>query len=173
MSEHQPRLTHLGDAGRARMVDVGAKPVSQRRATASALLRVSPRTAELLAEGRLPKGDAVAVARIAGILAAKRTSELIPLCHAVALASLEIEVDVDVEGGTATVVATAHAADRTGVEMEALVAATMATLTLYDMVKAVERGAVVERLRLEEKTGGTRGDWRRRAEGDEVAEGDG
>ncbi|HEY8340543.1 MAG TPA: cyclic pyranopterin monophosphate synthase MoaC [Egibacteraceae bacterium] len=156
-----PELTHLDEAGRARMVDVGDKPVSRRRAVARARLRLSPATAALLAEGRLPKGDALPVARIAGIQAAKRTPELIHLCHLVALASVAVDVDVDVDAGLATVTATVAAADRTGVEMEALVAASTAALTLYDMVKAVERGAVVERVELVEKTGGVRGHWRR------------
>jgi cyclic pyranopterin phosphate synthase len=154
-------LTHLDDEGRARMVDVSDKAVTDRRAVATGVLRMSSATAALLAEGRLPKGDALAVARIAGIQAAKRTPELIPLCHAVALSSVEVDVAVDAGAGTATVTAAARAADRTGVEMEALVAASVAALTLYDMVKAVERGAVIEQVALVEKTGGVRGDWRR------------
>jgi cyclic pyranopterin phosphate synthase len=158
----RPGLTHLDADGAARMVDVGGKAISRRRAVASAVVRMAPETAALLADGRLPKGDALPVARIAGIQAAKRTPELIPLCHHVALASVDIDVAVDVERGAATVTATVSAADRTGVEMEALVAASTAALTLYDMVKAVERGVVVERVQLEEKTGGVRGDWRRR-----------
>ncbi len=157
------QLTHLDEAGRARMVDVGDKDVTLRRATARAVLRMTPATARRLVEGRLPKGEAMAVARLAGIMAAKRTPELIPLCHSVALASVEIAVEVDIEGGLATVIAQVRAADRTGVEMEALVAASVATLTLYDMVKAVERGAVVERVELLHKSGGARGDWQRQA----------
>jgi len=155
------QLTHLDEAGRARMVDVGDKDVTLRRAAARAVLRMAPATAKRLVEGRLPKGEALAVARLAGIMAAKRTPELIPLCHTVALASVEIEVEVGIEGGLATVVAQVRAADRTGVEMEALVAASVATLTLYDMVKAVERGALVERVELLHKSGGVRGDWQR------------
>ncbi|MBA2577623.1 MAG: cyclic pyranopterin monophosphate synthase MoaC [Euzebyaceae bacterium] len=146
------------------MVDVGDKGVTRREAVARARLRLSPAAAAALAEGRLPKGDALPVARIAGILAAKRTPELIPLCHTVAIASVGVEVDVDVDAGCATVTATVAAADRTGVEMEALVAASTAALTLYDMVKAVERGAFVERVELVSKTGGVRGDWRRAGE---------
>ncbi|MDQ3528474.1 MAG: cyclic pyranopterin monophosphate synthase MoaC [Actinomycetota bacterium] len=145
------------------MVDVGDKDVTLRRATARAVLRMTPATARRLVEGRLPKGEAMAVARLAGIMAAKRTPELIPLCHSVALASVEIAVEVDIEGGLATVISQVRAADRTGVEMEALVAASVATLTLYDMVKAVERGAVVERVELLHKSGGARGDWQRQA----------
>jgi len=157
-------LTHLDAQGNARMVDVGDKGVTRREAVARARLRLSPAAAAALAEGRLPKGDALPVARIAGILAAKRTPELIPLCHTVAIASVGVEVDVDVDAGCATVTATVAAADRTGVEMEALVAASIAALTLYDMVKAVERGAFVERVELVSKTGGVRGDWRRAGE---------
>jgi cyclic pyranopterin monophosphate synthase len=155
------RLTHLDDAGHARMVDVGAKPVTQRTATAAARVRMSPATAAALAEGKLPKGDALPLARIAGISAAKRTADLLPLCHPVALSSVEVEVEVEPEAGLAHVKAVAHAADRTGVEMEALVAVTTAALNLYDMVKALERGVTIERIELVEKTGGTRGDWRR------------
>jgi cyclic pyranopterin phosphate synthase len=122
---------------------------------------MSPATATALVEGRLPKGDALPVVRIAGITAAKRTPDLIPLCHVVALSSVEVEVEVKPERGEVHITATARASDRTGVEMEALVAASTAALTLYDMVKAVERGVVIERVELLEKTGGTRGDWRR------------
>lgn len=143
------------------MVDVGEKAVTQRRAVAAARVRMRPETAAQVGEGRLPKGDALAVARLAGIMAAKRTSDLIPLCHQVALAAVEVDVEVDAAEGLVVVEATAHAADRTGVEMEALVAASTAALALYDMVKGVERGVVVERLGLVEKTGGARGDWRR------------
>lgn len=152
-------LSHLDEAGRARMVDVGDKDVTQRRAQARAHLRITPATAQLLVDRRLPKGEALAVARLAGIMAAKRTPELIPLCHTVALASVEVNVTVDVEVGLATVIAETRAADRTGVEMEALVAASVAALTLYDMVKAVERGAVLERVELLHKSGGSRGEW--------------
>jgi cyclic pyranopterin monophosphate synthase len=154
-------LTHLDERGRARMVDVGAKAPTERRAVARAVLRVTPQTARLLADGALPKGDALPVARVAGIQAAKRTAELIPLCHQVALTAVEVDVTVDADAGTATVVASAAAADRTGVEMEALVAASIAALTLYDMVKAVERDATVEAVALVEKRGGVRGDYRR------------
>lgn len=153
-------LTHLDATGGARMVDVGDKPVSERTAVATAALLVSPATARRLADGDLPKGDALPVARIAGIQAAKRTSELIPLCHQVALSSVEVEVTVDADAGRAEITATAHTAGRTGVEMEALVAASVAGLTLYDLVKAVERGARLTDVQLREKTGGQRGDWR-------------
>jgi cyclic pyranopterin phosphate synthase len=154
-------LSHLDEAGRARMVDVGDKDVTQRRAQARAQLRMTPATAQLLVDGRLPKGEALGVARLAGIMAAKRTPELIPLCHTVALASVEVDVAVDVEAGLATVIAATRATDRTGVEMEALVAASIASLTLYDMVKAVERGVVLERVELLHKSGGVGGEWQR------------
>jgi cyclic pyranopterin phosphate synthase len=157
-------LTHLDDAGRARMVDVGDKDATVRTARARAVLRTTPETAARLAVGDLPKGDALPVARIAGIQAAKRTPDLLPLCHQVALAGVEVDVTVDAEAGLTTVVTTARANDRTGVEMEALVAASVAALALYDMVKAVERGAVIEEVALLDKTGGTRGDYHREDE---------
>lgn len=154
-------LTHLDERGHARMVDVGAKPTTARQATASAKLLLRPETARRLSTGTLPKGDALGVARVAGIMAAKQTPQLIPLCHVVALAGVEVDVTVSVQPPVATVTATVRAADRTGVEMEALVAASTAALTLYDMVKVVDRGAVIERVQLEHKTGGVRGDWKR------------
>lgn len=154
-------LTHLDEAGHARMVDVGAKPVTARTAVATAMVRMTPQTAQLLAEGRLPKGDAAAVARVAGIMAAKRTPDLIPLCHPIAVSGIDVAVDVDVADGTANVTASVTTNDRTGVEMEALVAAGIAALTLYDMIKGVERGASIEQVRLESKQGGARGDWQR------------
>ncbi|MGI8574276.1 MAG: cyclic pyranopterin monophosphate synthase MoaC [Egibacteraceae bacterium] len=154
-------LTHMDAEGRAHMVDVGGKDVTGRSAKARARVGMLPETARLLTEGRLPKGDAGAVVRLAGIMAAKRTPELIPLCHQVALTAVEVELDVDGESGTAVIETTARAADRTGVEMEALVAASVAALALYDMVKAVDRAVVVERVELLEKAGGARGDWRR------------
>lgn len=157
----EEELTHLDEAGHARMVDVGDKPVTRRRAVATAGVRMSPETARRLLDGDLPKGDALAVARLAGIQAAKRTPELIPLCHHVALAGVGVDLEVDAAQGLVAIRAAVEAADRTGVEMEALVAASTAALAVYDMVKAVERGVVVERVALEEKAGGARGDWRR------------
>ena len=154
-------LTHLDEAGRARMVQVAGKDVTSREAVATAVLRMTPETASVLAQGRLPKGDAIAVARVAGIMAAKRTPDLIPLCHPIGLTSVTIDVDVDREAGTATVTATTTTTDRTGVEMEAMTAASVAALTLYDMVKGVERGAVVEQVRVESKRGGKSGEWNR------------
>jgi len=155
------QLTHLDASGRARMVDVGAKPATSRSATARAVVRMAPETAARVAAGDAPKGDVVAVARIAAIQAAKRTDELIPLCHSLALSSLDPEVEVDAAAGTVTVTATARTTDRTGVEMEARTAAAIGALTVYDMVKGIEKGVVVERVELVEKTGGRSGDWRR------------
>ena len=152
-------LTHLDEEGRARMVDVGDKPVTTRRARAGCVVRMSPETARLLADGDLPKGDALPVARLAGIQAAKRTSELIPLCHQVALTDVDVDLAVDTGTGQVTVTATARADDRTGVEMEALVAASVAALALYDMVKAVQRDVVVTDVRLLAKEGGRHGSW--------------
>lgn len=160
----QEKLTHVDARGQARMVDVADKDVTARRAVARALVRMRPETAGLLVSGDLPKGDALGVARVAGILAAKRTPELIPLCHVVALSSVDVDLEVDAEAGVVTVSAEARAADRTGVEMEALVAASTAALALYDMVKGVERGVVIEQVALQEKSGGRRGDWVRDAE---------
>lgn len=155
------RLTHLDERGHARMVDVGAKTPTAREATASALVSLRAETAARLTAGDLPKGDALAVARVAGIMGAKQTPALIPLCHTVALASVEVDVVVHSEPPRAEVTATVRAADRTGVEMEALVAASTAALALYDMVKAVDRGAVIQRVQLEHKAGGVRGEYRR------------
>lgn len=153
-------LTHLDDEGHARMVDVGEKPVTRRTARARAIVRMSSDTAGRVVTGDLPKGDVAAVARLAGIQAAKRTSELIPLCHQIALDRVEVVLEADQEAGTVTITAEASAADRTGVEMEALVAATTAALTLYDMVKAVQRDVVIAEVRLLEKSGGTGGGFR-------------
>lgn len=152
-------LTHLDADGTAGMVDVGGKDVTGRIAVAGCTVVLAPATAQRLADGDLPKGDARTVARIAGIQAAKRTPELLPLCHQVALTSVEVEIAVDVDAGEARVTATARAADQTGVEMEALVACTTAALTLYDMVKAVQRDVVVTDVRLLRKEGGRSGTW--------------
>lgn len=151
-------LTHLDARGQARMVAVGGKEVTTRTAVAEARVLLAPATARRLVDGDLPKGDALPVVRIAGIQAAKRTSELIPLCHQIALSSVDVEVDVDVGGGVATITATAVAADRTGVEMEALTAASVAGLTLYDLVKAVQKDVRITDVRLRRKTGGRSGD---------------
>lgn len=149
--------THLDAQGRARMVDVGDKPLSARRAVATAFVSMAPATVERLRAGQSPKGDVLAVARVAGIMAAKRTSELIPLCHAIALTN--VSVDLEIEQGGVMVRASAEARDRTGVEMEAMAAASIAALTLYDMLKGIDRAMVIERVALEEKEGGRSGRW--------------
>ena len=157
----EPELTHLDAEGRAHMVDVGAKDVTERTATARAVVHMSPATATKIADGVMPKGDVAAVARIAGIQAAKRTPELIPLCHQIALAGVDVDLEVNAEEGTVTVTVQARAADRTGVEMEALTAASVSALTVYDMVKGVERGATIGQVTLMRKTGGRHGTWER------------
>ncbi len=154
-------LTHLDASGRARMVDVGAKPATERRAVAEAVVHVSTTTARAVHAGDAPKGDVLGVARIAGIQAAKRTSELIPLCHPLALSFVGVEGEIDVDGGTITLTAEARTTGPTGVEMEALTAASVAALTVYDMVKGIERGAQIGSVRLLEKAGGKSGHWRR------------
>lgn len=161
--EHRdpPQLTHVDARGRARMVDVGEKPASERRAVARALVRVAPRTATAVIAGDTPKGDVLGVARIAGIQAAKRTSELIPLCHPLALSFVGVEAEVNADVGEIEIIAEARTTGPTGVEMEALTAASVAALTIYDMVKGVERGAEIERVHLLEKSGGRSGEWRR------------
>jgi len=143
-----------------RMIDVGDKPVSRRTARATARLRASPESIRRILAGDLVKGDAVATARIAGIMAAKRTSDLIPLCHPLPLESVEIGVSGDTPE-TILVEASVTATARTGVEMEALCAATAAALAIYDMTKSIDRGMTIEQVRLESKTGGTRGDYSR------------
>jgi cyclic pyranopterin phosphate synthase len=157
----EARLTHLDESGRARMVDVSSKPETARRAVAEAVVRMSPATAELIAEGRMPKGDVLATARLAGVQAAKRAGELIPLAHPIGLDHADVEAEVDAAAGTVTLRASAATVARTGVEMEAMTACAIAALTVYDMVKGVERGVIVERIELVEKTGGRSGDWRR------------
>jgi cyclic pyranopterin monophosphate synthase len=152
-------LTHLDSSGAARMVDVGAKPATARRARAEALVRMSTATAARVLAGDAPKGDVVGTARLAGIQAAKRTAELIPLAHQVALSHVDVRLEVDAESGVATIEAEASTVAGTGVEMEALVACSVAALALYDMVKGIERGVRVEAVRLLEKTGG-KSDWR-------------
>ena len=148
-----PALTHLDDAGQATMVDVGAKEPTQRWARARAVVRMSPEAAARVAAGDNPKGDVVAVARIAAIQAAKRTDELIPLCHQLPLSHVDPQVAIDAGTGTVTIVVETRTTDRTGVEMEAMVACSVGALTVYDMVKGIEPGVVVERVELLDKTG--------------------
>jgi cyclic pyranopterin phosphate synthase len=155
------QLTHLDSTGRARMVDVGGKPATERRAVAQAVVRVGPETAAAVQAGDAPKGDVLGVARIAGIQAAKRTSELIPLCHPLALSFVGVEGIVEAESGRIVLTAEARTTGPTGVEMEALTAASVAALTVYDMVKGIERGAAIGEVELIEKSGGRSGHWRR------------
>jgi cyclic pyranopterin monophosphate synthase len=157
-SKNSPALTHLTATGEAHMVDVGAKEITARRAIARARVHMNTETFALLSEGNTPKGDVLATARIAGISAAKRTSELIPLCHLIALTQVDIAIALD--AGMVTIHATAEARDRTGVEMEALVAASTAALTIYDMLKAVDRNMSFD-VCLISKSGGRTGDWKR------------
>ena len=152
------RLTHLDESGAARMVDVGGKAQSARSATAAGRIRMAADTLAAVRDGSGPKGDVFAAARIAGIMAAKKTGELIPLCHPLALDS--VSVDFAFEDDAIAVTARASLTGRTGVEMEALTAASVALLTIYDMAKALEKGMVIESVRLLEKTGGKSGDWR-------------
>jgi cyclic pyranopterin phosphate synthase len=156
-------LTHLDDDGRARMVDVGAKDVTDRRAVACAVVQMSPATAAAVRDGDAPKGDVLGPARIAGIQAAKRTWELIPLCHQLPLSFVDVAAEVDADAGTVTLTAEARTTAQTGVEMEALTAASVAALTVYDMVKALQRDVAIEQVVLLEKSGGRSGDWRRGA----------
>jgi cyclic pyranopterin monophosphate synthase len=144
------------------MVDVGDKDVTDRRAVARAVVRMAVETAELVKRGDAPKGDVLGVARIAGVMAAKRTSELIPLCHPLPLSFVDVEASVDVPNGAVTLTAEARTSGQTGVEMEAMTAASVAALTVYDMVKGVERGVLIERVELLEKSGGKSGTWRKR-----------
>jgi cyclic pyranopterin phosphate synthase len=154
------KLTHVDRKGKASMVDVGAKRVTKRRAVATASVAFGPKAFALLAENRLEKGDAIAVARVAGILAGKRTSEWIPLCHEIPLERLDVTIELRPKTREAVVTATAVAEWKTGVEMEALVAVSAACLTLYDMAKAVDRGITVSRIHLVEKSGGRSGTFR-------------
>lgn len=153
------RLSHLDDGGAARMVDVSGKPVTVRSATAAATVHTTPEVIALVAAGGLPKGDALATARVAGVLAAKRTAELIPLCHQLALSGVDVDFDI----GTSTIglTATARTTDRTGVEMEALTAVAVAALTVYDMIKAVDPSARLDDVRVLRKEGGKTGLWTR------------
>lgn len=151
------RLTHVDDQGAARMVDVSEKATTARTAVAAGRVRVSPRVVELLRGEGVPKGDALAVARIAGIMGAKKTPDLIPLCHPIAVSGVKVELAVTDDAVEIT--ATVRTADRTGVEMEALTAVAVAGLTVIDMVKAVDKGATIESVRVLSKTGGKSGDW--------------
>jgi cyclic pyranopterin phosphate synthase len=153
-------LTHLDEAGRARMVDVGKKPVTNRRAVASGVIHLKPETLALVMSGDVPKGDVLAVARVAGIMAAKKTGDLIPLCHPIGLDGVLVDL-VPSGPDTLRITATATVTGRTGVEMEALTAVSVAALTVYDMCKAVDKEMTIGNIRLEEKSGGRSGDFKR------------
>ncbi|MFM7783641.1 MAG: cyclic pyranopterin monophosphate synthase MoaC [Gammaproteobacteria bacterium] len=152
-------LSHLNEAGEARMVDIGEKPVTLREARAEALVRMQPATLAMILEGRHHKGDVFAVARIAGIQGAKRCAGLIPLCHPLGLDAVEVQLAAEPELGRVRIATSCRLHGRTGVEMEALTAASVAALTVYDMCKAVDRGMVIEGVRLLEKRGGRSGSW--------------
>ncbi len=159
MAEREPRLTHVDETGAARMVDVSGKEVTRREAVATGRVLVSPTVVALLRGEGVPKGDALGVARVAGIMAAKRTPDLVPLCHPLAISG--VAVDLEVADDAVQITATVRTTDRTGVEMEALTSVSVAALTVVDMVKAVDKAAVITDVRLESKTGGKSGSYRR------------
>ena len=161
MPENSDRLTHLDDAGRAHIVDVSEKAVTAREATARACVRMQATTLEAIVGGDTSKGDVLAVARIAGIQAAKKCSELIPLCHPLPLSSVKIDLVPDEDLPGVQIEATCKVTGQTGVEMEALTAASIAALTLYDMCKAMDRGMTIENTQLTHKLGGVSGEWQR------------
>jgi cyclic pyranopterin phosphate synthase len=154
------QLTHFDESGRARMVDVGAKSATERQAIATGRIGMQPETLKLIIEGDVKKGDVLAVARLSGIMAAKRTSDLIPLCHPLRLTGITIDFTPDTDSSEVTILATVKANDRTGVEMEALVAVSTAALTIYDMCKSYDRGMIISDIRLLEKSGGKSGHYR-------------
>ena len=155
------RLTHIDEAGRARMVDVSGKPATAREAVATGLVRMRPETLALALGDQAKKGDVRAVAEIAGVMAAKKTSDLIPLCHPLALTKVAVDVTEDADGSGLIVTARVRTTGQTGVEMEALTAVSVACLTIYDMLKAADKAMTIEAVRLLEKTGGASGDFRR------------
>ncbi|MCM2315852.1 MAG: cyclic pyranopterin monophosphate synthase MoaC [Thermoanaerobaculia bacterium] len=160
MPKRKPaELSHVAADGSISMVDVGSKPVSQREAVAEGVVRMSVATAKLLAKKALPKGDVLATAKVAGILAAKQTSSLIPLTHPIPLDYVDVRFDVSEKAGEVTVTATARCSGRTGVEIEAMTACAVASLTIYDMCKSAEKGIVIERIRLLRKSGGKSGEY--------------
>jgi cyclic pyranopterin phosphate synthase len=157
------KLTHLDEAGHAHMVDVSGKSDTDRMATATAIVQLTPAAMAILLEGNLKKGDALAVARIAGIMAAKKTAELIPLCHPLPITKVAVDLETDRATHRILITATVKTRGQTGVEMEALTAASTAALTVYDMMKAVDKGITIASIQLEEKQGGKSGTWRRSA----------
>ena len=157
------KLTHLDEAGHAHMVDVSGKSDTDRMATATAIVQLTQAAMDVLLEGNLKKGDALAVARIAGIMAAKKTSELIPLCHPLPITKVAVDLETDRATHRILITATVKTRGQTGVEMEALTSASTAALTVYDMMKAVDKGITIESIQLKEKQGGKSGTWRRSA----------
>ncbi len=153
------KFTHIDRHGRAKMVDVGAKAVSQRRAVADGTVIIGKKAFDLLVNGNIPKGDVLAVARVAGIMAAKKVDELIPLCHPLPIDSVEIDFEYDHKDYAVNITATVSVSGKTGVEMEALTAVSVAALTIYDMCKAVDKGMVIGPVRLKYKSGGKSGTW--------------
>jgi cyclic pyranopterin phosphate synthase len=160
------KLTHLDDSGAARMVDVGSKAATRREAVATGRVSMSPEALQLLAEGSLDKGDALAVARVAGIQAAKRCADLVPLCHPLMLSSVEVDFVLDKSSSSVLVEGRCRLAGQTGVEMEALTAVSVAALTIYDMCKAVDKHMVIGEICLQRKSGGKSGDWQREVDND-------
>ena len=156
-------LTHLDEQGRAKMVDVGDKEITSREAVARGYVSIQPETARLIKEGLMKKGDVLTIAQLAGIMGAKKTSELIPLCHPLPLDRVDVDMELDESEGRINITATAKTTARTGVEMEALTAAAVAALTIYDMCKAIDRGMHIEGIRLLSKRGGKSGEWRANA----------
>lgn len=161
--EDSKRLTHLDEHGKANMVDIGAKPSSQRIAIAAGRVLMAADTLQLIRAGNLKKGDVLSAARIAGIMAAKRTAELVPLCHPIPIDSINLDFALDDQGCAIDIEATVASTGKTGVEMEALTAVSVAALTIYDMAKAADRGMRLTDIRLIEKRGGARGDYRAKA----------
>ena len=155
------KLTHFNKAGEAHMVNVGDKAVTQRVAVADGVIRMQPETLKRIVEGEHGKGDVLGIARIAGIMAAKKTSELVPLCHPLAITKVAVDLETRSEDNTVYCCATVHTRGQTGVEMEALTAVQIALLTVYDMCKAMDRGMTITNVGLREKSGGKSGDWRR------------
>jgi cyclic pyranopterin monophosphate synthase len=165
ITEMPPELSHFDEHGASRMVDVGQKPITQRKARASALIRMSPATLSLVRDQKLAKGNVFEVARLAGIMAAKRTADLIPLCHPLPLDAVSVDFSFPDEGkvnsGVIRIDTVVSCTGKTGVEMEALTVASIAALTIYDMCKGTELGITIERVELEEKSGGRTGTWQR------------
>ena len=161
MDKDSNPLTHFNTAGEAHMVDVGDKPVTQRLAVAEGRITMQPETLQLIQSGQHGKGDVLGIARVAGIMAAKKTADLIPLCHPLAITKVAVDLQPDEQNHAVTCRATVHTSGQTGVEMEALTAVQIALLTVYDMCKAVDRGMVMGDIRLLEKRGGKSGEWRR------------